>query len=90
MKIIAIFLCCFCSIALHAQLESIECLPIPQYNSTFQGSKSDDIMALLDSAFNDFRAKSAIKGMSAAILLPSGQIWQRADGLATGTPKCKH
>lgn len=40
----------------------------------------------LDDAFDDYVAKSAIKGFNAAMLLPDGTVWKRASGTAQDYP----
>lgn len=58
--------------------DQIQCIPLSVAGST--------LPELLDHVFDSLTSESAIKGMSAAMLLPDGTLWQRASGLARGIP----
>lgn len=58
--------------------DQIQCIPLSVAGSS--------LPELLDHVFDSLTSESVIKGMSAAMLLPDGTLWQRASGLARGIP----
>ena len=92
-NIVLLLLVLLCSISnIYAQIEilneSADQFHIDQLNTVDENTSglSGSLFETLDLTFDQITSNSQIKGFTAALLTPSGDVWKRAAGLASEIP----
>jgi D-alanyl-D-alanine carboxypeptidase len=75
------------SISISAQIKfKVPDLSIPHEKETNSGRFNSKLTETLDSVFTKIADGSNIRGFSAALTLPNGDVWKKASGTATDVP----